>query len=100
MSQKSSPLQSAESVSQVLTLDRQCPRRSVMLPFGMKRAYMRIFVVSGLFNVVAIVPFSYFFGATGASISILLTEVIVTGAMGFVVWRAGILHKNEAARDL
>ena len=42
-----------------------------MLPFGMKRAYMRIFVVSGLFNVVAIVPFSYFFGATGASISIL-----------------------------
>jgi polysaccharide transporter, PST family len=72
----------------------------VMLPFGMKRAYMRILVVSGLFNVVAIVPFSYFFGATGASISILLTEVIVTGAMGFVVWRAGILHKNEAARDL
>ncbi len=63
----------------------------ILLPFGMQRSVMQITVGSGLFNVVSIGPLSYFYGATGAAISILLTEVIVTAAMGFVVWRAGIL---------
>ncbi|MCI0601264.1 MAG: flippase [Beijerinckiaceae bacterium] len=63
----------------------------IMLPFGMQRSFMRIIVSSAMFNILSIVPLSYFFGAAGASMSILLTEVIVTAAMGFAVWRAGIL---------
>jgi polysaccharide transporter, PST family len=63
----------------------------IMLPFGMQQSFMWITAGSGLFNLTAIVPLSYFYGATGASISILLTEVMVTSLMGFVVWRAGVL---------
>ncbi|MGA9486642.1 MAG: flippase [Methylocella sp.] len=73
----------------------------IMLAFGMQRSFMHILVGSGLFNVVAIGPFAYFLGATGASISVFLTEFIVTASMGFVVWRAGIFSKKKAAwRDL
>jgi O-antigen/teichoic acid export membrane protein len=69
--------------------------------FGMQRSFMHILVGSGLVNVVAIGPFAYFLGATGASISVFLTEFIVTASMGFVVWRAGIFSKKKAAwRDL
>src|SRR5207248_2376846 len=61
----------------------------IMLLFGMKRSFMRILIGAGLFNVAAIVPCSYYFGATGASISIVMAEFIVTAAMTLVVWRAG-----------
>jgi O-antigen/teichoic acid export membrane protein len=72
----------------------------IMLAFGMQRAFMRILVGSGLFNLVAVGPFAHFLGATGAAISIFLTELIVTIAMGFVVWRAGILGKKPMRMDL
>ncbi len=72
----------------------------IMLPFGMQQAFMRILIGSGFFNVVAIGPFSYLYGATGASISILLTELIVTAAMGFVVWRSKIFNKKAMKFDL
>jgi O-antigen/teichoic acid export membrane protein len=63
----------------------------IMLPFGMQQSFVRILVGAGLFNLAAIVPLSYYYGATGASISILLTEMIVTTLMGIAVRRAGIL---------
>lgn len=66
----------------------------VMLAFGMQRSFMHILVGSGLFNLAAVVPLAHFMGATGASISVLLTEFIVTTAMGLVVWRAGIFGKK------
>jgi Polysaccharide biosynthesis C-terminal domain len=71
-----------------------------VLPFGMQRSYMYILVGSGLFNLVAIVPFPYFFGATGASISIHLSEFIVTATMGFLFWRAGTLRKKAARSSI
>jgi O-antigen/teichoic acid export membrane protein len=63
----------------------------IMLPFGMQRTFTRIIAGSGLFNLAAIMPLAYYFGATGASVSIVVTEGIVTALMGFAVWRAGIL---------
>jgi O-antigen/teichoic acid export membrane protein len=68
----------------------------IMLAFGMQRSFMYILVFSGLFNLVAVGPFAHFMGATGASISVFLTEFIVTAAMGYVVWRAGVLGKKAA----
>ena len=56
----------------------------------MQHVFMRILVGSGLFNLAAIVPLSYYYGATGASASILITEAIVTALTGSAVWRAGI----------
>jgi hypothetical protein len=60
----------------------------IMLPFGMQHIFTRIIAGSGLFNLAAIMPLAYYFGATGASVSIVLTEAIVTALMGFAVWRA------------
>ncbi|HUI19520.1 MAG TPA: flippase [Methylocella sp.] len=72
----------------------------VMLAFGMQRSFMHILVASGLFNLFAIGPFAHFLGATGASISVLLTEIIITAAMGIVVWRAGIFSKKAGGLNL
>ncbi len=66
----------------------------IMLPFGMQRSFMRIIVGAGLLNVAAIVPCSYHFGATGASISIVSTEFIITAAMSLVIWRADIFAER------
>jgi O-antigen/teichoic acid export membrane protein len=67
----------------------------ILLPFGMQRTFTRIIAGSGLFNLAAIMPLAYYFGATGASVSILLTEGLVTVLMGLAVWRAGILSGKE-----
>jgi O-antigen/teichoic acid export membrane protein len=61
---------------------------------------MYILVGSGLFNLVAIVPFPYFSGATGASISIHLSEFIVTATMGFLFWRAETLRRKAARSSI
>jgi O-antigen/teichoic acid export membrane protein len=67
----------------------------IMLPFGMNRSFMRILITAGFFNVCAIFPASYYYGATGAAISIFITEFIVTTAMGLVIWRSGVLKQNQ-----
>ncbi|MCI0599717.1 MAG: flippase [Beijerinckiaceae bacterium] len=72
----------------------------IMLPFGMQGSFMRIILGAGLFNVAAIVPCSYYLGATGASISILSTESIVTALMGFVIWRARVFSKRPGLEPL
>ncbi|MBO0733331.1 MAG: flippase [Methylocapsa sp.] len=66
----------------------------IMLPFGMKQLFMRILTTSGMFNVISIGPLSYYFGATGAAISVLITEGIVTTLMAVALWDAGILSKE------
>ncbi len=63
----------------------------ILLPFGRQQTFTRIIAGSGLFNLIAIMPLAYYFGATGASVSIMLTEGIVTILMGLSVWHAGIL---------
>ncbi|HXW70684.1 MAG TPA: oligosaccharide flippase family protein [Methylocella sp.] len=71
----------------------------IMLPFGMKRSYMRVIIGAGLFNIGAIVPLTCYLGATGASISIVSTElIIVVLLIGIVVWRAP--RANSARESL
>lgn len=69
----------------------------VMLPFGMQRSFMRITIGAGLFNVAAILPCSYYLGATGASISIVSTEFIIAAAMALAIWREGIFWRENGA---
>jgi O-antigen/teichoic acid export membrane protein len=70
-----------------------------MLAFGMQRSFMHILIGSGLFNVVAIGPFAYFLGATGASISVFLTEFILKTAVG-VGWSADCLARPAVVGQL
>lgn len=62
-----------------------------MLPFGMDRLFSRILIASGIINVLGGIALISHFGATGAGISVLITEFFVTAAM-FIGLRAEGLH--------
>jgi O-antigen/teichoic acid export membrane protein len=53
-----------------------------MVPLGYTRRFSQILFVSGIFNIVIIIPLSYWFGANGGAIAVLITELLVTIAMG------------------
>lgn len=54
-----------------------------MLPLGLKSAFSRILLATGVINLLMIIPLAMRFGATGASASVCITELLVTIAMGF-----------------
>lgn len=56
-----------------------------MLTLGMKQEFSKILIASGLFNLGLIIPFSLYYGATGAAITILITELLVTYIMGMTL---------------
>lgn len=52
-----------------------------MVPFGLDRAFSRIIVLAGLFNLTIALPLIAVFAARGAGMSVLATETLVTIAM-------------------
>ena len=61
-----------------------------MLNFGLKRYYSRIIVASAVFNNIILLPLCYWFKAPGAAASALITETVVTVAMGMMLHRRGV----------
>jgi PST family polysaccharide transporter len=61
-----------------------------MLPFGLQKDFSKILISAGIFNLVLIIPLSYFFHAKGAAIAVLLTELVVTVAMCITLPRRGL----------
>jgi O-antigen/teichoic acid export membrane protein len=59
----------------------------LMLPLGMTRAFSRIVMGSAAFNLLLFVPLALHSGAVGGATALLLTEVGVTIAMGWIVNR-------------
>jgi PST family polysaccharide transporter len=57
-----------------------------MLNFGMKPQYSRIIVLSAIFSNIILVPLCYWFQAPGAAASALITETVVTLAMGMALY--------------
>jgi PST family polysaccharide transporter len=57
-----------------------------MLNFGMKPQYSRIIVLSAIFSNIILVPLCYWFQAPGAAASALITETVVTLAMGMELY--------------
>lgn len=57
-----------------------------MLNFGMKPQYSRIIVLSAIFSNIILVPLCYWFKAPGAAASALITETVVTLAMGMALY--------------
>ncbi|MEY4573739.1 MAG: hypothetical protein RLZ10_3045 [Bacteroidota bacterium] len=49
-----------------------------MVPLGYSKSFSHILLGSGLFNIIAILPLGYFYGAIGGSAAALLTECLVT----------------------
>ena len=62
-----------------------------MLTFGMNKQFNRIVTTSAVINLLLTFPFAYFWGATGAAIAVVLTELFVTTAMFFAVKSMGLL---------
>ena len=62
-----------------------------MLTFGMNKQFNRIVTTSAVINLLLTFPFAYFWGATGAAIAVVLTEIFVTTAMFFAVKSMGLL---------
>src|SRR5690242_688263 len=62
-----------------------------MLTFGMNGEFNRIVTSSAVINLLLTFPFAYFWGATGAAIAIVLTELFVTTAMFLKVKSMGLL---------
>jgi len=59
---------------------------NMMFPFGMNNEVALITMASGAFNVVMLSLLTYFQGAMGAAISIVLTETFVTLSMVWVIY--------------
>lgn len=60
-----------------------------MIPFGFDRQFSRILLISGLLNIALGTPLIHFIGASGAGISVLVTEACVTLTM------IGFLQRND-----
>ena len=57
----------------------------ILIPFGYKKQFSRVLIISGLSSLVLLFPLVYLFSEYGAAISVLITEIIVTLFMGFSV---------------
>lgn len=53
----------------------------VLLTHGYKKEFTRILLLSGIISLFSLVPLSYFYGAQGAAISVVITELFVTALM-------------------
>lgn len=56
-----------------------------MLTFGMQREFNRILISAAVFNTCLVLPMIYFFAAEGVSVTVMLTETMVTLVMWFVL---------------
>lgn len=74
----------------------------MMLPLGMKKPFSRILMRAALLDLVLIVPLSWYFGAQGTAIAVLMAELWVVGDMAFQLRREGvsILPKGGITYDL
>ncbi|MHB8304111.1 MAG: flippase [Acidobacteriaceae bacterium] len=61
-----------------------------MVTFGMDKQFSRILIMSGIVNVLLAIPLIKLYRAQGASMSLLITEVLVTTSMWIVLQRNGI----------
>ncbi len=61
-----------------------------MLTFGMNRLFSRILIASAGLNLLLIFPLAWRFGADGAAMSMLCTEIFVTSSMAWMLHRRGI----------
>lgn len=62
----------------------------VMLPLGMKKEFSRILVVAGSLNLLLLCFLARKFGAVGAAISVLITELLVSVSMGYLLYRRSV----------
>jgi PST family polysaccharide transporter len=61
-----------------------------MIAMGMNKAVSRILVSAGAINVVLLLALTHRFGAVGAAMAVVTTELFVTAAMATVLRRSNV----------
>jgi polysaccharide transporter, PST family len=72
---------------------------NVMLPLGMKNAFATIATASAAINFISMLILCPHFGAEGAAVASVITEIFVTGTMAFILYRK-FRHKWTKAAEL
>jgi PST family polysaccharide transporter len=57
----------------------------VLLTHGFKRQFSNVLISSGLISIITLVPLCFLWGAEGAAISVVITEIIVTSLMFYTI---------------
>jgi O-antigen/teichoic acid export membrane protein len=70
----------------------------IMIPFGFQREFGRILLFAGLLHLISLLAASHFFGATGAAVSVVVTEGIVTLIMAASLLRRGIFSIENSSK--
>ena len=61
-----------------------------MLNFGMQRIFSRILIGGAVFNIILVLPLTYWWLAHGTSLSIMVTEIVITLVMYAVLRKHGV----------
>jgi len=67
-----------------------------MLIFGMKRSLSHIYLTTSIFSVFLLVLLIYWFGAQGAAISVVISEIVLLARMAVTLANKGLLKKIAA----
>lgn len=70
---------------------------NIMLPLGMRQAFMWVTIGGGAVNLALLIPLARIYGAAGAAASTVVTELVVTVVMGVIAFRAMIHRTREPA---
>lgn len=69
---------------------------NMMLPMGMRRAFMVVTMVGGVINTILLIPMAQFYGSSGAAAATVITEAVITIVMGVLAFRG---LKDESLKD-
>lgn len=58
-----------------------------LVPLGYNAQFSRILFLSGMFNIILVIPMAYIWGAEGAAAAVVVTEFLVTFFMGAVLYQ-------------
>lgn len=67
----------------------------IMLPMQMNRVFNGAIAVAAVVSLLIIWPLSERYAASGAAVTILIVESVVTVLMAFVLWRRGLLNRTN-----
>jgi O-antigen/teichoic acid export membrane protein len=70
---------------------------NIMLPLGLTRELMAVTYISGIFNVMALIPLAYLFGAVGAAGAVSATEAVALLVCAVSIARSGALNAQGDA---
>lgn len=64
-----------------------------LLPFGLEKAYSRLYLLAGVLNLVLIGPLTAYGSAVGTAVTVLITEIFVVLSALLIIHRKGLCYR-------